>query len=87
VDAEAITSDVLAFIKSNFMFDNDAKVADEQSLLGSGIVDSTGILELISFLESKYGIKFRDEELVADNFDSLKSIAAFVTKKTAQPTA
>ena len=79
---ESITADVLTFIRSNFMFDGGAALDSDQSLLGSGIVDSTGILELISFLESKYSIKFRDEELVADNFDSLRRISTFVKSKT-----
>jgi acyl carrier protein len=86
VKAAVIKEEVLGFIRSNFMFDNGAAVEDDQSLLGSGIVDSTGILELISFLESKYGIKFRDEELVADNFDSLRSISEFVTTRRSEVT-
>ena len=82
---ETITADVLAFVRSNFMFDSGAPIENDQSLLGSGIVDSTGILELISFLESRYDIKFKDEELVADNFDTLRSISAFVTMKASRP--
>lgn len=78
---ETIIADVLAFIRSNFMFDSGAPVENDQSLLGSGIVDSTGILELISFLGSNYDIKFRDDELVADNFDSLRRISTFVMAK------
>ena len=79
---ESITADVLAFIRSNFMFDSGATLDSDQSLLGSGIVDSTGILELISFLESKLNVKFKDEELVAENFDSLRRISQFVKART-----
>ena len=81
VTEEAISTDVLVFIRSNFLFDGAATLDRDQSLLGSGILDSTGILELISFLGSTYDIKFRDDELVADNFDTLRRISTFVMTK------
>lgn len=63
------------------MFDHNKAVEDSQSLLGTGIVDSTGILELISFLEESCEVKFADHELVADNFDSVGKIVSFVSQK------
>jgi acyl carrier protein len=63
------------------MFDDKKTLDEEESLLGSGIVDSTGILELIAYLEETYQLKFRDDELVADNFDSVAKISAFVSRK------
>jgi acyl carrier protein len=79
---EEIRTKIHQFIKKNFLFDEKAVLDDDQSLLGSGVVDSTGILELISFLEETCRVKFDDSELVADNFDTVKKIAAFVAGKT-----
>lgn len=71
----------MKFLQSNFMFDEKKQIPDDQSLLESGIVDSTGILELIGFLEDKYVVKFQDEELVADNFDTLGKLTIFMLAK------
>lgn len=76
-----IRSSVHQFIRKNFLFDDKATLGDDQSLLGSGVVDSTGILELISFLEDSCKVKFNDSELVADNFDTINRIASFVAQK------
>lgn len=78
-DNIAIT--VQEFIRKNFVFDEKRVVEADESLLGSGIVDSTGILELIAFLEQTYQVDFKDSELVADNFDSIKKITVFVAAK------
>jgi acyl carrier protein len=77
----SIAENTREFIKKNFIFDDKKTLGDEESLLGTGVVDSTGILELIAFLEESYQLKFRDNELVADNFDSVTKITAFVSKK------
>ncbi len=69
------------FIKRNFLFSADASLDDDQSLLGTGVVDSTGILELIGFLEGEFSVKFKDADLVAENFDSVNKIAHFVSAK------
>lgn len=84
---EAIRTQVHDFIRKNFLFDEVTQVGNDQSLLGSGIVDSTGILELISFLEETCKVKFDDSELVADNFDSVDRISAFVIMKQSQAKA
>lgn len=81
---EAIRTQVHDFIRKNFLFDEVTQVGNDQSLLGSGVVDSTGILELISFLEETCKVKFDDSELVADNFDSVDRISAFVVMKLSQ---
>jgi acyl carrier protein len=80
---EEIRTRVHQFIRKNFLFDEKATLTDDQSLLGSGVVDSTGILELISFLEDTCKIKFEDSELVADNFDTVNRISSFVAHKLA----
>ena len=84
---EDIRTQVHEFIQRNFLFDDKKTLADDQSLLGSGVVDSTGILELISFLEDTCRVKFDDSELVADNFDSVNKIAQFLNKKLSQAKA
>ena len=78
---EDVHTRVHQFIRKNFLFDDTARLGDDQSLLGSGVVDSTGILELISFLEETCGVKFEDSDLVADNFDTINKIAQFIATK------
>ena len=72
---------VHAFIQTNFIFDENAIIDDNEQLLGSGIIDSTGILELISFLEKEFSIVFEDRELVGENFNSIYSIIAILQQK------
>ncbi|MGY0611410.1 MULTISPECIES: acyl carrier protein [unclassified Luteimonas] len=72
------------FILNNFLFTDDSgAVADDTSLIRGGIVDSTGILELIEFLESAYDIRVSPEEMVPANFDSIDSISTFLGRKAA----
>lgn len=72
------------FILENFLFTDDgAAVADDASLIRSGIVDSMGILELIEYLEQTFRIRVAPEEMVPANFDSIDTIDAFLVCKTA----
>jgi acyl carrier protein len=80
---EEVGNQVREFIQQNFVFDERKALDPGQSLIGSGIIDSTGVLELIGFLENTYRLRFEDSELVAANFDSLEKISAFVTGKLA----
>ena len=81
-------SEIRAFVVSNFLFGQEgSRFADDQSLLESGIVDSTGLLELVAFIEEKYGIAVGDRELVPENLDSLRNISRFVAGKCGVPTA
>ena len=74
--------DLRSFIVDSFLYgDDDGTLTDDISFLEKGIIDSTGVLELVSFIEEKYGISVEDEELIPDNFDSLTKLTAFVTKK------
>ncbi len=79
-----ITASVREFIKKNFIFDDKKSFSDSESLIGTGIVDSTGILELINFLEESFSLRFEDDDLVGENFDSVEKIAGFVSKKKMQ---
>ena len=69
------------FVVENFLFGDRSRIGDDTSFLESGIVDSTGLLELVGFLEEKFGIRVEDEELVPDNMDSLQSISAYLARK------
>jgi len=75
---------VRQFVLKNFLFTDDANaLADGDSLIGNGIVDSTGILELIGFLEETHGIRIAPEEMVPANFDSIDAISAFLARRLA----
>ena len=78
----AIKNKVREFIKNNFLLGNDSSsLSDEDSFLETGIMDSTGILELITFIEENYSISIEDDELLPENLDSLNNVAAFIKRK------
>src|SRR5262245_30320726 len=82
VNQEQVRRDVTAFIVENFLFGNVADAPKpETSFMETGLVDSTGILELVAHLESAYGVSVADDELIPENLDSVASIAAFVVRK------
>ena len=70
------------FIHENFILDEGDHLKDEDSLLEKGIIDSTGVLELVAFIEEKYGIMVEDQELIPENLDSVRNIAEFIMRKT-----
>ena len=72
-----------SFIQSNFIFDDKKVLKDDESLLGTGVIDSTGVLELISYLEKEFSVRFEDNELVGENFDSVAKIITFLERKKA----
>lgn len=87
---EQIRDDVRGFIGTNYLFGDLARIpADEESLLEAGVVDSTGVLELIEFLEDHFGIEVAESETVVDNLGSIGGLVRFVTAKraAAQPVA
>ncbi|MDZ7833606.1 MAG: acyl carrier protein [Desulfobacterales bacterium] len=69
------------FIIDNFLFGDDDGLADDTSFLEEGIIDSTGMLELITFLEETFSIQLDDEELVPENLDSINNLINFLSKK------
>ncbi len=70
------------FIIETFLFDaDDAALDDDESLLDLGIIDSTGVLEMVAFVEEEFGIEVNDEELVPENLDSISNLAAYIEKK------
>jgi acyl carrier protein len=76
-----IESEIRKFIEENFILDGDDHLGEEDSLLEKGIIDSTGVLELVAFLEETYTFKIKDEELVPENLDSIKNISQFIQNK------
>lgn len=73
---------VRRFIGENFLFRDDGDaIAHEQSLLDAGIIDSTGVLELVCFLETTFGIEVQDDEMLPENLDSIRSISSYVDRK------
>jgi acyl carrier protein len=73
------------FILENFLFgDKSRPISDQDSLLGKGIIDSTGVLELIHYLQDTFEIVVEDDELIPDYLDSIDNLAVFVTRKTTQ---
>lgn len=76
-----ITEEVRRFITQNYLLGQDHAVGDSDSFLEHGIIDSTGVLELVAFLEEVYGITVEDEELIPENLDSIEKVAAYVSRK------
>ena len=74
---------VRQFIKENFYAASASDLTDDASLLDLGIVDSTGILEVVAFLEEAFDITVDDAEMLPENLDSIDNIVAFVARKTA----
>ena len=72
---------VREFVVENFLFGDGDVLKEDTSLMEEGIIDSTGILELVMFLEETYRIKIEDEELVPENMDKLQNIARFLDRK------
>jgi acyl carrier protein len=80
--SDDIKNEIRAFIIENFLFGDESRpLGDELSLIENDMIDSTGILELVSFLEERFGITLADAEIVPANLDSVTRIAAFVARK------
>ena len=73
--------EIRTFIIDNFLFGNDEGLAEDTSLLDAGIMDSTGALELIAFLEEEFSITVEDEEMIPENLDSINNIVNYLKRK------
>jgi acyl carrier protein len=81
----SVETEIRAFIVENFLFGDESQpLATETSLMDNDLIDSTGILELVTFLEERFAIRVADADIVPANLDSIASIAAFVAGKVAQ---
>lgn len=74
---------VRTFVTTNFYVPDPASLKDDASLIDAGIVDSTGVMEIVQFIETELGVKVADTEIVPENVDSVSRIAAFVARKKA----
>jgi len=76
-------TEIRQFIADKFLFGDDHQPSSDASLLEAGIIDSTGVLELIAYMEKHFGIRVEDDELVPENLDTIANICSFLTRKTA----
>ena len=74
---------IRSFIIENFLFGDDNGLKDDTSFLEEGIIDSTGVLELVTYLEEEFEISVDDEELIPENLDSINNVAAYLEGKIA----
>jgi acyl carrier protein len=80
-----VERDLREFVVKNFFYGDDAAgLEGADSFIERGIIDSTGVLEIVNFLESRFAITLRDDELVPDNLDSIDRIARFVARKRSE---
>jgi acyl carrier protein len=82
--ADTIAGEIKEFVIGNFLFGQNAdSLTESQSFLETGIIDSTGVLELVAFLEQRFNIAVADSELLPENLDSIDNALRFVTRKLA----
>jgi acyl carrier protein len=83
-----VRSELRKFIIDNFLFGKDSlEFSDDDSFIERGLIDSSGVLELVGFLEETYGIKVQDNELVPENLDSINQLLQYLDKKFAESTS
>lgn len=81
-DKNEIKGKVREFLVQNFLLGRGSvSIKDSDSFLDSGVVDSTGVLEFVNYLQETWSIEVKDEELLPENFDSIDNLTAFVAKK------
>ena len=71
---------IKAFIIENFLFGEGSDLKDDTSFLDEGIIDSTGVLELIEYLEEEFDVEIQDEDMIPENLDSLNNVETFMAK-------
>ena len=76
-----IAQQIRSFIQESFLFGQTDNLRDGDSFLESGIIDSTGILQLMAFLQDTYGVRVEDEEAIPDNLDSIDRIVVYLRRK------
>ena len=77
-----VEDDLRRFVVNNFLYGRDDHFSNEDSFLEMGMIDSTGILELVGYLEKTYHITLDDQDLVPANLDSITRLAEFVHRKS-----
>jgi acyl carrier protein len=77
---DKIKEKIKDFIIENFLFGEDNDLKNDTSFLEEGIIDSTGVLELIEYLEEEFDIEIDDEDMIPENLDSLNNLEQFISK-------
>ena len=77
---DKIKEKIKGFIIENFLFGEDNDLKDDTSFLEEGIIDSTGVLELIEYLEEEFELEIDDEDMIPENLDSLNNLEQFISK-------
>jgi len=83
-DSMDLTATIRQFIIENFLFEEDNNLKEDTSFLENGIIDSTGVLELVMFIEETYDISVDDDEIVPENLDSISNITKYIQRKQEQ---
>jgi acyl carrier protein len=79
-----VKEQIKQYIAENFLFSsNGFNMDDDESFLEAGVVDSLGVVELVSFVEETYNIEVPDDDIVPDNFDSVDNLAGYISRRTA----
>ena len=82
LESRDLIDEVRGFIRDTMLVGlSDQSIEPDESLVQRGVIDSTGVLELVTFLQDRYGIEIRDDEITTDNLDSLQAIAGFLRRK------
>ena len=81
VSPASVLADIRGFVVANFLFGEGGSLQNDDSFLETGIVDSTGILELVGYVGKQFNVTVEDHELVPDNFDSVNRVADYVCRK------
>ncbi len=78
-----VQEEIRNYVIDHILFGDGEKLRDDVSFQETGILDSTGFLELITFVEEQFGVEIADDELVPEHFDTLRAVSAFVEQKRA----
>jgi len=85
MESANIKGKIKGYILENFLYGGSSdQIADDDSFLEKGIIDSTGILELVGFIEETFAVKVADEDLIPENMDSINRLGEFILSKTVQ---
>ena len=80
-----IENQLKQFILKNLYFAEDDTLDDNSSFLETGVVDSTGVMELVAFVQTEFGVTVEPEDIVVENFDSIRKVAHFIRQKLTAP--
>ena len=78
----AIGPEIREFVIANFLFGKGEDLSDDESLLDNGVIDSTGVLELVSYLQDRFDIHVEDDEIIPANLDSIHNLVDYIGRKT-----